>query len=96
MTIHAKVPGACGHGRSAADPVLGAAFPMHAQNATLAAEPVRHHALLALSPAIQKMPPEPLDNVVAPPEDAGIDPHQSPNFATSDPGRGCNSGLSNL
>ncbi len=95
MTIHAKVPGACGHGRSAADPVLGAAFPMHAQNATLAAEPVRHHALLALSPAMQRMPPEPMDNVVAPPEKAGIDPHKSPNFVTSAQCLGCHSGLSN-
>lgn len=98
MTIPAKRPGGCGHGRSAADPVLGAAFPMHAQNATLEAEVVRHPAaLLALSPAIQKMPPEPLDNVLAPAAKAPatIGPLQSPEFVTSAQCLGCHSGLSN-
>src|SRR5258708_30711473 len=84
--------GGCGHGRSAADPATGAAFPMHAQNATLAAEPVRHHALLAaIPPAIQEMPPEPLDDVVAPPAAHTSDP----NFVTSPQCLGCHSGLSN-
>src|SRR5215467_11596598 len=40
MNIPAKPPGTCGHGKSAADPVAGAAFPVHAQNAVLATEPV--------------------------------------------------------
>jgi len=94
MSISAKAPGGCGHGRSAAEPVAGAAFPMHAQNATLATELVRHHLpLLALPPAIQEMPPEPLDDVVAPPQGAG---HPAdPNFVTSPQCLGCHSGLSN-
>jgi hypothetical protein len=96
MTIPAKAPGACGHGKSAADPVLGAAFPMHAQNATLAAEPVRHHVpLVALTPAIQRMPPEPLDDVVARPIKPGATPGSTPQFVTSAQCLGCHSGLSN-
>jgi hypothetical protein len=98
MTIPAKAPGGCGHGRSAADPVTGAAFPMHAQNATLAAEPVRHHLpLVALTPAIQRMPPEPLDDVLARPVKASATAgaSTSPQFVTSAQCLGCHSGLSN-
>src|SRR5579859_3645259 len=97
MTIPAKAPGGCGHGKSAADPVLGAAFPMHAQNATLASEQVRHHAALLAPSVIQKMPPEPLDNVAAPSAKAGTttDPFRSPEFVTSAQCLGCHSGLSN-
>src|SRR5215831_3021594 len=98
MTINVDPPGACGHGKSAADPVSGAAFPLHAQNATLASEEVRHPlALLAAPPAIQRMPPEPMDNVVAPPAKAGTlaDPQKSPVFVTSAQCLGCHSGLSN-
>jgi Cytochrome P460 len=98
MIIHAKPPGGCGHGASAADPVAGAAFPMHAQNAALAAEPIRHlEAILNLPPLVQKMPPEPLDNVVAPPGKAAkiADPLKSPEFVTSAQCLGCHSGLSN-
>lgn len=97
MSIPAKPPGGCGSGASAADPVTGAAFPLHAQNATLATETVRHHLLKLLTapPAIQKMPPEPIDNVVAPPGKAGTDPHKSPEFVTSSQCLGCHSGLSN-
>jgi mono/diheme cytochrome c family protein len=96
ITIPAKAPGGCGHGLSAADPVLGAAFPMHAQNATLEAEPVRHHALLqAIPPGVQTMPPEPLDDVLAPPAKAGATPSNSPQFVTSAQCLGCHSGLSN-
>ena len=94
MEIHAKHPGACGQGRSAADPVAGGAFPVHAQNATLATKPVPHHMpLVALRPAIQHMPPEPLDNVLAPPAKAGKP--ESPKFVTSAQCLGCHSGLSN-
>lgn len=98
MTIPAKAPGRCGHGKSGAEPVAGAAFPMHAQNAVLQSEPVRHHALLArLESPIQKMPPEPLDNVVAPPIKAGLPATtlKSPQFVTSAQCLGCHSGLSN-
>jgi hypothetical protein len=97
MTIPAKSPGGCGHGKSGADPVAGAAFPMHAQNAALAAEPVRHHLPLgALTPVIQNMPPEPLDDVVARPVKSGAAPAQkSPEFVTSAQCLGCHSGLSN-
>jgi hypothetical protein len=98
LTVPAKAPGACGHGKSAADPVAGAAFPMHAQNAALAAEPVRQHLVRLLSaPVIQNMPPEPLDNVAAPPEKAGttLDPFKSPEFVTSSQCLGCHSGLAN-
>ncbi|HEY2169981.1 MAG TPA: hypothetical protein VGJ30_10185 [Candidatus Angelobacter sp.] len=96
MTIPAKAPGGCGHGKSAADPVLGAAFPMHAQNATLAEEQVRHHApLVALTPAIQRMPPEPLDDVLARPIKPGATPDPTPQFVTSAQCLGCHSGLSN-
>jgi mono/diheme cytochrome c family protein len=99
MSIPAKLPGACGHGRSAADPVPGV-FPMHAQNATLESEPVRHLIpllQLLLPPAIQNMPPEPLDDVVAPPAkpDAAADSAKSPEFVTSAQCLGCHSGLSN-
>lgn len=97
MTTHIKPPGDCGFGRSGADPVEGAAFPSHAQNAKLESEPVRHHELLVpISPAIQKMPPEPLDNVVAPPEKSGPPAgSKSPQFVTSAQCLGCHSGLSN-
>lgn len=97
MAIPAKAPGPCGHGRSAADPVLGAAFPMHAQNATLEAEMVRHPAVLAEPPSVENMPPEPLDNVVAPPGKAAAvsDPAKSPEFVTSAQCLGCHSGLAN-
>src|SRR5215475_6188343 len=99
MTIKVDPPGTCGHGKSAADPVAGAAFPLHAQNATLASEEVHHPlALLAAPPAIQRMPPEPLDNVVAPPPakvGGQADPLKSPVFVTSAQCLGCHSGLSN-
>jgi hypothetical protein len=99
MAIPASAPGECGHGKSAADPVLGAAFPMHAQNATLDAEPVRYHAALRATPAaIQKMPPEPLDDVVAPSPrkpGAAADSSKSPEFVTSAQCLGCHSGLGN-
>src|SRR5215469_926330 len=59
MTIKADPPGACGHGKSGADPVANEGFPGHAQNALLATEPVHHLAkLLAESPILQRMPPE--------------------------------------
>lgn len=103
LSIPAKAPGTCGRGKSGADPVAGAAFPMHAQNAVLEAEPVRHHAvreagLLEAAPvAIQNMPPEPLDDVLAPPlkdgKPAGVS--NSPQFVTSAQCLGCHSGLSN-
>src|SRR5215469_15201724 len=59
MTIKADPPGACGHGKSGADPQVNEGFPGHAQNALLATEPVHHLAkLLAESPILQRMPPE--------------------------------------
>ena len=92
-----KPPGACGHGNSGADPVAGAAFPTHAQNAALEAEPVRHNPLLLLqaAPPVQKMPPEPLDNVLAPPVKTGAPVSNSPQFVTSAQCLGCHGGLSN-
>jgi hypothetical protein len=97
MTIHSKPPGStCGFGKSAADPAANLAFPMHAQNATLAAIPLSSRITrLAIPPQIQKMPPEPLDDVLAPPGKAGTDPHNSPEFVTSSQCLGCHSGLSN-
>lgn len=96
MSIPAKLPGACGRGESGADPVAGAAFPLHAQNAVLESEPVHRHASVALTPAvIQSMPPEPLDDVIAPPTRAGNEVSSSPQFVTSAQCLGCHSGLSN-
>jgi hypothetical protein len=98
MSIPAKAPGDCGHGKSAADPVPGV-YPMHAQNATLETEAVRHIIPLMLlqPPAIQSMPPEPLDDVVAPPAkpNSTADPAKDPEFVTSAQCLGCHSGLSN-
>src|SRR5262249_62006203 len=67
--------------------------------ATLASEEVHHPlALLRAPPAIQRMPPEPMDNVVAPPPAkpaAQAGPLKSPVFVTSAQCLGCHSGLSN-
>jgi len=94
MSIPAETPGRCGQGHSIADIVQAAAYPMHAQNARLESETVSHHAVLGLPPAaIQNMPPEPLDNVVAKAATAG--PAKSPEFVTSAQCLGCHSGLSN-
>jgi hypothetical protein len=97
MLIPAKSPGPCGHGHSPADPLLGAPFPLHAQNATLEAEVVRHPAVLAAAPSIQTMPPETLDDVVAPPQRPGAPPdsEKSPRFITSAQCLACHSGLGN-
>ena len=99
MSIPAKMPGTCGRGKSGADPVAGAAFPLHAQNAVLEAEPVRHHAVVleATPVVIQNMPPEPLDDVGAPPAQTNKakDNSKSPQFVTSAQCLGCHSGLSN-
>lgn len=95
MSTASKPPGTCGRGKSGADPVANAAFPMHAQNAALAAEPVRHHELPAnLPPVLQTMPPEPLDNVLAPSANS-VNPPASPQFVTSAQCLACHSGLSN-
>ena len=94
MANPTKPPGTCGHGKSGADPEANAAFPQHAQNAVLATEPVRHHALLAAEPPrLQKMPPEPLDSVWEP-HDKSLDPLK-PQFVTSAQCLGCHSGLRN-
>jgi hypothetical protein len=97
LTMPSKPPAAaCDTGKSAADPTLGAPFPMHAQNAALAAEPMRHRALaMPAPPPLIKMPPEPLDNVVAPPGKASTVADKSPEFVTSAQCLGCHSGLSN-
>jgi hypothetical protein len=98
MSKPSKPPGVCGYGESAADAVRGAAFPMHAQNAMLEIETVRHHAALVQPPLqIQNMPPEPLDNVVAPPaKAASADATKSPEFVSSAQCLGCHSGLANV
>jgi len=78
-----------------------ALFPEHEQNAAIQ-EDVRAMnlvmALRALPPDLQKMPPEPLDTVVAepgPPVTAGNVPpaSASPQFVTSSQCTGCHSGL---
>jgi hypothetical protein len=95
MSTPEKPPSAqCGHGPSAADPHLGAAFPDHAQNATLELEAVpRLLSLLAPPPpTVQQMPPEPLDDTVAAP--ASTTPTKSPEFVTSAQCLGCHGGLS--
>src|SRR5258707_11373394 len=58
MTMPSKPPSAaCDTGKSAADPVAGTPFPMHAQNAALSAEPMRHRALaMPAPPPLIKMP----------------------------------------
>lgn len=77
-------------GHSAAEPLAGAPFPRHAQNAALGMKVVSHKlaAVPLLSPksAIQRMPSESLDNVVA----AATAPQQ---FVTSSQCLGCHSGL---
>lgn len=102
VTIPAKAPGVCGRGKSGADPVPGEAFPAHAQNAILATEPVKHHALaeeytrsVQALPPVQTMPPETLDDVVAPPAKPSPTPSSLPQFVTSAQCLGCHSGLSN-
>ena len=95
MANSSTPPGACGHGASGADQLAGAAFPTHAQNAALEEEPVRHHDLPAEPPSLQKMPPEPLDNVVAPPASHAATANNSPQFVTSAQCLGCHGGLSN-
>jgi mono/diheme cytochrome c family protein len=94
MTIPAKSPGGCGRGKSGADPVASAGFPQHAQNAVLAAEPVRHLVRLQAPLTVQKMPPEPLDDVVEPPAKS-VHSTTAPQFVTSAQCLGCHSGLSN-
>jgi hypothetical protein len=90
-------PGRCGHGRSAADAVLGAVFPTHAQNAMIEVDLPRRLRALAPPPAnIQRFPPEPLDNVVAPAGKAATTsgPKVPPEFVTSSQCLTCHSGLS--
>src|SRR5262249_17206006 len=82
MSIPSKPPGACGTGKSAAEPEPNEGFPTHAQNAVLAAEPVRRLVRLNAPPSVQRMPPEPLDNVVAPPARL-VNPPAKPQFVTS-------------
>lgn len=95
MTIQADPPGACGHGKSGADPVANEGFPGHAQNALLATEHVHPLAkLLAASPILQRMPPEPLDNFVQK-YPKSLDPLTSPQFVTSAQCLGCHGGLGN-
>jgi len=74
-----------------------ALFPEHEQNAAIQ-EDVRVLPLVKLLRAagteIQKMPPEPLDNVVAAPKlPAGVPASGSPGFVTSPQCTGCHSGL---
>ncbi|HKD80444.1 MAG TPA: hypothetical protein VKH81_12175 [Candidatus Angelobacter sp.] len=94
MTIPSKPPGACGIGKSGADPVASEGFPQHAQNAVLASEPVRHLARLTASPVLQRMPPEPLDDYVQK-YPKSLDPDTSPQFVTSAQCLACHGGLSN-
>jgi hypothetical protein len=96
MTIPSKLPGGCGRGKSGADPVAAAGFPQHAQNAVLAVEPVRRLARLtpAIPPGFQKMPPEPLDDVLEPAA-GSVNPPDHPQFVTSAQCLGCHSGLRN-
>src|SRR5215472_9881333 len=94
MTIPAKAPGGCGRGKSGADPVANAGFPQHAQNAVLAAEPVRRLVRLTAPLNIQRMPPEPLDDVLEPAAKS-VSPPSLPQFVTSAQCLGCHSGLSN-
>ncbi|HEY7402994.1 MAG TPA: hypothetical protein VIB39_05700 [Candidatus Angelobacter sp.] len=92
MTIPSKPPGACGTGKSGADPVANEGFPQHAQNAVLATEPVRHLARLTAPPVLQRMPPEPLDNYV---QKFPVDLLRNPQFVTSAQCLACHGGLSN-
>jgi len=95
MTINADPPGACGHGKSGADPVASEGFPQHAQNAALEAEPpIRHLIRLAAPLTVQRMPPEPLDNFVQK-FSKPLDPLTSPQFVTSAQCLGCHGGLGN-
>lgn len=94
MIIPSKPPGACGTGKSGADPVANQGFPQHAQNAVLATEPVRHLARLTAPPVLQRMPPEPLDNYVQK-FSRSLDPDTNPQFVTSAQCLACHGGLSN-
>lgn len=95
ITTPSKLPGGCGSGKSGADPVAAAGYPQHAQNAVLESEPVRHLLrLTAAPPGLQKMPPEPLDDVVEPPA-ASVNPPNLPQFVTSAQCLGCHGGLTN-
>jgi Cytochrome P460 len=72
-------------------------YPQHQQNAAIQ-ENVRTMPLVKLRPAtparIQRMPPEPLDDVVATPKPpAGSPPANPPGFVTSAQCMGCHSGL---
>ena len=72
-------------------------FPEHEQNAAIQ-EDVQAlrlvKSLRAVPPDLQKMPPEPLDTVVAEPRPApGAPPGNSPGFVTSSQCTGCHSGL---
>jgi hypothetical protein len=94
MATPSKPPGACGVGKSGAEPEANEGFPTHAQNAVLEAEPVRRLVRLVAPPAVQRMPPEPLDNVLEPPA-GSVNPPAKPQFVTSAQCLGCHSGLSN-
>jgi hypothetical protein len=94
MATPSKPPGACGTGTSGAEPVANEGFPTHAQNAVLAAEPVRRLVRLTAPLSVQRMPPEPIDDVVMPPA-RSLNPLTKPQFVTSSQCLGCHSGLSN-
>lgn len=85
------------NGPSGAQFKVGSAFPSHAQNVAIMEE-LAVEKLLTLTPppGIQRFPPEPLDNVIAPPgkaskvSGAGVPPE----FVTSSQCLTCHSGLS--
>jgi hypothetical protein len=72
-------------------------FPEHEQNAAIQEDVLAMRlvkTLRAASPDVQKMPPEPLDTVVAEPKPKeGAPASDSPGFVTSSQCTGCHSGL---
>jgi hypothetical protein len=87
----------CMTGPGGSDFKIGDAFPSHAQNAAIMEELSAKNLVKLVPPeSIQRFPPEPLDNVIAPP---GKAPQVSgarvpPEFVTSSQCLTCHSGLS--
>ncbi len=85
------------NGPSGAQFKVGSAFPSHAQNVAIMEElAVEKLLTLTAPPGIQRFPPEPLDNVIAPPGKASqvSNAHVPPEFVTSSQCLTCHSGLS--